>query len=62
MPEALADAVEEILSDEQKRQAMARSARAAMEERFTAEVMARNMTDAFARVVRTAPPPATVQA
>ena len=29
---------------------------------FTAEVMARNMTDAFARVVRTAPPPATVQA
>ena len=59
-PEALADAIEEILSDEPKRQSIARSARAAMEERFTAEVMARNMAAAFARVVR--PAPAAVQA
>jgi glycosyltransferase involved in cell wall biosynthesis len=59
-PESLADAIEEILSDESKRQAMARAARAAMEQRFTAEVMARNMTDAFARVVR--PASAAVQA
>ncbi|MGZ8939986.1 MAG: glycosyltransferase family 4 protein, partial [Limisphaerales bacterium] len=59
-PEALADSIEEVLMDESKRQAMGRSARAAMEERFTAEVMARNMTDAFARVLRTAP--AAVQA
>ena len=52
-PEALADSIEELLLDEQKRQSMGRSARAAMEERFTAELMARNMTEAFARVVRT---------
>ncbi|MGZ8940974.1 MAG: glycosyltransferase family 4 protein, partial [Limisphaerales bacterium] len=38
-PEALADSIEEVFSDESKRQAMGRSARAAMEERFTAEVM-----------------------
>ena len=52
-------ATSEILTDEQKRQSMGRAGRTAMEERFTAEVMARNMTDAIARVVRTVP--ATVQ-
>ena len=61
-PESLADAIEEILSDEQKRQSMARAARAAVEERFTAEVMARNMTDAFTRVAPAQERPATVQA
>jgi hypothetical protein len=40
---------------------MGRAARAAIEERFTAEHMARNMTDAFNRVVRSREP-ATVQA
>ena len=59
-PESLADAIEEVLSDESKRQSMGRSARAGMEERFTAEAMARNMTDAFSRVVR--PATAAVQA
>ena len=61
-PESLADAIEEILSDEQKRRSMARAARAAVEERFTAEVMARNMTDAFTRVAPAQERPATVQA
>jgi glycosyltransferase involved in cell wall biosynthesis len=54
-PEALAEGVEEILLDETKRLAMGRSARAAMEEKFTAEIMARNMTEAFARVARNSP-------
>jgi glycosyltransferase involved in cell wall biosynthesis len=49
-PEALADAIEEILLDEAKLSGLARAARRAMEERFTAEIMARNMTEAFARV------------
>jgi glycosyltransferase involved in cell wall biosynthesis len=53
-PEALADSIEEILADDFKRAAMGRSARAMIEERFTAEVMARNMTDAFSRVIRPA--------
>ena len=51
-PEALSESIETILADEPKRQAMGRAARAAIEERFTADVMARNMTDAFNRVVR----------
>jgi glycosyltransferase involved in cell wall biosynthesis len=51
-PEALADGIEEILADNQKREAMGRSARTAIEEHFTAEIMARNMTEAFSRVVR----------
>ena len=54
--EALADAIEEALADEQRLAAMGRSARAAVQERFTAEVMARNMTDAFRRVLPSAPP------
>jgi glycosyltransferase involved in cell wall biosynthesis len=62
-PEALAESIETLLSDESKRQAMGRAARAAIEERFTADVMARNMTEAFSRVVRSsAPAAATVQA
>ena len=48
-PEALADAIEQVLLDESKRTELGRAARAAMEERFTAEVMARNMAEAFAR-------------
>lgn len=55
-PEALADGIEEILGDDFKRGAMGRSARAMIEERFTAEVMARNMTEAFARVIGTKAP------
>jgi glycosyltransferase involved in cell wall biosynthesis len=54
-PEALAEGIEEILLNETKRLAMGRSARAAMEEKFTAEIMARNMTEAFARVARNSP-------
>lgn len=53
--EALAEGIEEVLADEQKRREMGRQARAAMETRFTADQMARNMTEAFARVVRKAP-------
>jgi glycosyltransferase involved in cell wall biosynthesis len=53
--EALAEGIEELLADEQKRREMGRQARAAMETRFTADQMARNMTEAFARVVRKAP-------
>lgn len=54
-PEALADGIEEVLSDEQRRIAMGRSARKAMEERFTSAAMARNMAEAFGRVARKAP-------
>jgi glycosyltransferase involved in cell wall biosynthesis len=51
-PEALADALEALLLDEAKRAAMGRAARAAVEERFTAEIMGRNMAEAFAQIHR----------
>ncbi|HVK58875.1 MAG TPA: glycosyltransferase family 4 protein [Candidatus Kapabacteria bacterium] len=61
-PEALVEGIEELLMDEQKRRSMSRSARTAMEERFTAETMARNMSEAFTRVVRAPAPQQTVPA
>ena len=61
-PEALVEGIEDLLMDEQKRRSMSRSARTAMEERFTAETMARNISEAFTRVVRAPAPQQTVPA
>jgi glycosyltransferase involved in cell wall biosynthesis len=58
-PESLAETLEQLFLDETKRSALGRSARTALEEHFTAEAMARNMADAFARV---APSKTPVQA
>jgi glycosyltransferase involved in cell wall biosynthesis len=57
-PEALAESIEQMLLDESRRAQLGRSARASMEERFTAETMARNMTEAFARALKPAAPAA----
>jgi glycosyltransferase involved in cell wall biosynthesis len=50
---ALADAIEELLSNEQALRMAGQSARSAMEERFTASAMARNIAEAFATVAPT---------
>jgi hypothetical protein len=49
-PEALAESIEPLLLDESKRGTIGQAARAAMDEKFTAEAMARNMAETFARV------------
>ncbi len=60
--EALAESIEQILLDESRRNQLGRSARAAMEERFTAEAMARNMTETFVRALPAAATKVPVQA
>jgi glycosyltransferase involved in cell wall biosynthesis len=49
-PEALADAIEQLLLDEPARAQAGRAARVVIEQRFTAAEMARNMLEAFAAV------------
>ena len=53
--ESLANAIEELLSDEPRRQASGASARAAVAERFNAREMSRNMIAAFETVLQTPP-------
>jgi glycosyltransferase involved in cell wall biosynthesis len=61
-PEALAEGIEQVLLDETKRQFLSKSARHAMEEQFTAEAMARRMTEAFTRALPAAAAEIPVQA
>jgi glycosyltransferase involved in cell wall biosynthesis len=54
-PEHLADGIQELLLDEERRALMGQAARKAVQERFTAQVMAQNMLDAFSAISRQNP-------